>query len=69
MTTSEEKASIYDAIGRAQSVHVAVERFYERVLVNPELIGHFAHTDTGRLKTHRRSFIAAAIGGSQGRRG
>jgi len=65
MVTSGEKASIYEAIGGLESVRVAVEQFYERVLADPELTGYFARTDLGRLKAHQRGFIAAAIGGSE----
>jgi hemoglobin len=57
MTTAGGKTSIYDAIGGSESVRVAVEQFYERVLADPELTGYFGHTDLGRLKAHH---IAAA---------
>jgi hemoglobin len=69
MTTSGEKTSIYDAIGGAEAVRVAVDQFYDRVLADPELAGYFASTDMARLKAHQRSFIAAAIGGSEVYRG
>ena len=69
MTTSGEKTSIYDAIGGAESVRLAVDQFYERVLADPDLIGYFTDTDIARLKAHQRGFIAAAIGGGEIYRG
>ncbi len=57
--------SIYDSIGGAPAVHAAVDDFYARVLADPRLAPFFAGTDLFRLKTHQRSFIAAAIGGSE----
>lgn len=57
--------SIYDSIGGAPAVHAAVDDFYRRVLADPELAPFFTGTDLGRLKSHQRAFIAAAVGGSE----
>ncbi|CAN5839559.1 group 1 truncated hemoglobin GlbN [soil metagenome] len=57
--------SIYDEIGGAAAVSVAVDDFYQRVLADPQLVGYFEGTDIKRLKSHQRSFIAAAIGGPE----
>ncbi|ADP82513.1 group I truncated hemoglobin [Pseudofrankia inefficax] len=57
--------SIYDSIGGAPAVQAAVEDFYTRVLADPGLAPFFTDTDLARLKSHQRSFIAAAIGGSE----
>lgn len=69
MTTSREKTTIYDTIGGADAVRVAVDQFYDRVLADPELTGYFTTTDMARLKAHQRSFIATAIGGGEIYRG
>jgi hemoglobin len=42
-----------------------VDLFYCRVLGDSELTGYFTATDIARLKAHQRSFIAAALGGSE----
>ncbi|BBZ34662.1 group I truncated hemoglobin [Mycolicibacterium confluentis] len=55
--------SIYDEIGGASAVSVAVDDFYARVLGDPQLSGYFEGTDVSRLKRHQRAFISAAIGG------
>lgn len=55
--------SIYDSIGGAPAVRVAVDKFYERVLSDPQLAHYFGRVDMDKLKSHQRAFIAAAIGG------
>lgn len=57
--------SIYDEIGGAPALAAAVEDFYTRVLADTELAGYFQGVDVERLKAHQRSFLAAAIGGSE----
>ncbi|WP_181782960.1 group I truncated hemoglobin [Pseudonocardia pini] len=57
--------TIYDEIGGAEAVSAAVERFYERVLADPELAPYFEGVDVARLKGHQRLFIAVAIGGPE----
>src|ERR1041384_6790877 len=56
---------IYEAIGGAPALAAAVDDFYVRVLADPELKGYFEGVDLERLKAHQRSFLAAAIGGSE----
>lgn len=57
--------SIYDSIGGAPAVQAAVDDFYTRLLADPALAPFFDGIDMSRLKAHQRSFIAAAIGGSE----
>jgi hemoglobin len=59
------RMSIYDTIGGAPAVRAAVDEFYARVLADPTLAPYFSSVDLSRLKAHQRSFIAAAIGGSE----
>jgi len=56
---------IYEEIGGAPALAAAVEDFYARVLADSELMGYFEGVDLDRLKAHQRSFLAAAIGGSE----
>lgn len=55
--------SIYDEIGGAAAVRVAVDQFYDRVLADPRLCRYFAGVDLRRLRGHQRAFLAAALGG------
>lgn len=57
--------SIYESIGGADSVRVAVDDFYVRVLGDPSLAPYFTGTDMAHLKAHQRAFITAALGGPQ----
>jgi hemoglobin len=57
--------SIYESIGGADAVRVAVDDFYVRVLGDPSLAPYFTGTDMARLKAHQRAFITAALGGPQ----
>ena len=57
--------SIYESIGGADAVRVAVDDFYVRVLGDPSLAPYFTDTDMSRLKAHQRAFITAALGGPQ----
>jgi hemoglobin len=57
--------TIYDSIGGSDSVGAAVDDFYVRVLGDPALAPYFTGVDVQKLKSHQRSFIAAALGGSE----
>src|SRR5262245_25951513 len=57
--------SIYDQIGGADAVRVAVDMFYDRVLGDPVLAPYFDGVDVRRVKAHQRAFLSAAIGGPQ----
>lgn len=55
--------SLYDDIGGAAAVTVAVTVFYTRVTDDPELAPWFGGVDIERLKAHQRAFLTAALGG------
>lgn len=55
--------SVYDQIGGAGAVEAAVNRLYEKILADPDIRGHYAQTDIGRLMAHQRAFLSAALGG------
>lgn len=57
--------SIYEEIGGAAALAAAVEDFYTRVMADSELAGYFDGVDLERVKAHQRSFLAAAVGGSE----
>jgi hemoglobin len=55
--------SIYEMIGGASSVSLAIDDFYQRVLGDPTLATYFEGIDINRLKAHQRAFFTAALGG------
>jgi hemoglobin len=61
--------SIFDQVGGSPALSLAVEDFYRRVVADPTLQPYFANIDMSRLKSHQRSFLAAALGGPSTYRG
>ena len=58
-------ATIYDEIGGETGVATAVDDFYARVLLDPELGHFFDGASMPRQILHFRAFLAAALGGPQ----
>lgn len=55
--------SLYDEIGGAPAIKVAVTVFYNRVLADDDLEPWFGSVDLDRLKGHQQAFLTAALGG------
>lgn len=55
--------SMYDAVGGAEALRVAVDRFYERVTTDPVLAPYFVGVDMARLRRHQALFLAQVLGG------
>jgi len=55
--------NLYDEIGGAPAVQAAVDRFYERVTVDPVLEHFFQSMDIRGLKVHQVAFLTQAMGG------
>jgi hemoglobin len=64
-----QQQTIYAALGGQAAIEVAVDRFYARVLADPQLAPFFAATDLKRLAAHQRAFFAMALGGPARYRG
>lgn len=62
-TTDEQAMSAYDRIGGAPAVTEAVERFYRRLLDDPELSGFFTDTELSGLKRHQVALISQVLDG------
>jgi hemoglobin len=57
--------SLYDELGREDSIRVAVDHFYRRVVADPALAHHFAGVDIPRLRAHQVQLLASVTGGPQ----
>jgi hemoglobin len=55
--------SLYERLGGEGTIRAVVDRFYERVVADPELAGYFGGVDLNRLRRHQAAFISQAIGG------
>jgi hemoglobin len=64
-----QTTSDYAAIGGATAVREAVDRFYARVLADPDLVGYFDGVDLAQLKRHQALLLTELLGGPAGYRG
>jgi hemoglobin len=65
VTVTEETTPVshYERIGGAAAVKAAVELFYDRVLVDPELADYFAGVDMVEQRRHLALMLAVVLGG------
>lgn len=63
MSQPISEVSLYERIGGEPAVNAAVDRFYERVLADPELKNFFNGVSMSRLKAHQFAFLSQALGG------
>lgn len=63
MSQPVSELSLYERIGGEAAVNAAVDRFYERVLADPELKNFFDGVSMSRLKAHQFAFLSQALGG------
>ena len=61
--SKKDSASIYDRLGGAEAIKATVEKFYQRVLDDPQLQPFFANTDMDSLKAQQVRFFTQALGG------
>jgi len=50
--------NIYDAIGGQPALDIAVQRFQERVMADPDLACHFGGMDMRRIMVHQINLLA-----------
>jgi len=57
------QVSIYDQIGGQRAVSLLVEKFYQRVLADQDLLPFFEKASLPRLKKQQIVFLSQALGG------
>lgn len=57
--------TLYEKLGGAEAVDLAVEKFYEKVLADERVQRFFAHTDMQQQKRHQKAFMTYAFGGAE----
>lgn len=60
---SESKLSLFDKIGGAPQVDALIQKFYERVLSDPDLAKFFEHSDIAKLARMQREFFSVGLDG------
>lgn len=56
-------STLYDKLGGASAVDLAVEKFYEKVLADERVQHFFAGTNMQQQKQHQKAFMTYAFGG------
>jgi len=56
----------FELIGGTAAVREAVNRFYDRLLADPDIAGYFNGVDLGHLKRHQVDLISMVLGGPNG---
>jgi hemoglobin len=63
MNTGGTPASLFDRIGGIDGVRSMVDRFYARVLADPQLLPYFYDVPMDKLRRMQFEFFAAAVDG------
>lgn len=56
--------TLFEKLGGAAAVDLAVDRFYERVLQDDRIKHFFVNTDMKKQREHQKAFLTYAFGGS-----
>ncbi len=56
--------TLYEQIGGAAAVDLAVDKFYERVLQDDRIKHFFANVDMVKQRAHQKDFLTYAFGGT-----
>ncbi len=56
--------TLFEKLGGAAAVDIAVDRFYERVLQDDRIKHFFENTDMVKQRMHQKAFLTYAFGGT-----
>ncbi|HZG40115.1 MAG TPA: group 1 truncated hemoglobin, partial [Nodosilinea sp.] len=56
--------TLFDQLGGAPAVDLAVDKFYERVLQDDRIKHFFANVDMVKQRAHQKAFLTYAFGGT-----
>jgi|SRR5919199_167578 hemoglobin len=62
-TETTDSRSLYEIAGGGDALKLAVDRFYERVVTDPQLAGYFEGQDVSRIKRHQVLLLSQVLGG------
>lgn len=57
-------STLFEQIGGAAAINLAVDKFYERVLQDDRIRHFFAHVDMAKQRAHQKAFLTYAFGGT-----
>src|SRR3954469_212172 len=58
-----ESRTLYEVAGGSAALKLAVDRFYERVVPDPQLAHYFEGQDVPRIKRHQVLLLSQVLGG------
>jgi hemoglobin len=61
--TTGSSTSLYDTLGGAEPLKLAVDRFYVAVTTDPQLAHYFEGKDVTRIKRHQVLLLSQVLGG------
>lgn len=56
--------SLFEKLGGAPAVELAVDKFYQRVLADDRIKHFFANVDMVKQRAHQKAFLTYAFGGT-----
>jgi hemoglobin len=62
-------SSLFERLGGAGAVELAVDRFYDKVLADARIKHFFVNTDMAKQRHHQKMFLTYAFGGGNGYNG
>ena len=69
MSTSPDsgpgRPTLYERLGGEATIALLTDRFYTKVVADPELAPFFRHTALDTLRAMQREFLSAALDGPQ----
>ncbi|MGB5959753.1 MAG: group 1 truncated hemoglobin [Coleofasciculaceae cyanobacterium] len=57
-------ATLFEQLGGAAAVNLAVDKFYDRVLRDARIKHFFAYMDMAKQRAHQKAFFTYAFGGT-----
>jgi hemoglobin len=61
--TGTQSTSLFETVGGTETLKIAVDRFYERVLADAQLRHYFDGVDIPRVKRHQVLLFSQVLGG------
>ena len=65
VSANGQSPSLYDAVGGADALRTAVDRFYAAVLADPQLAPYFEGKDVSAIKRHQVLLLTTVLGGPE----
>jgi hemoglobin len=62
-TETAESRTLYDLVGGIDALKLAVDRFYEHVVADPQLAHYFQGQEVPRIKRHQVLLLSQVLGG------